>query len=250
VGKRIMANGAETLKRVFLELGGKSAKIVLEDAPNFAQEVGSSMLVLHAGQGCAVLSRLLVPKSRLDEAKAILKGAYEAYSTQWGDKDEPSNVMGPVISKRQMERVKSYVDIGVAEGATLIAGGELRPDKGGGFFIEPTCFVATNDMRIAREEIFGPVLVVIPFDDDEDAVRIANDSDYGLSGGIVTADLDKGLRLANRIRSGTVGVNGGMPIAGDLPFGGFKVSGIGREWGLEGIMEYTEAKVVAWRKAS
>jgi aldehyde dehydrogenase (NAD+) len=248
VGKRIMEKGAATLKRVFLELGGKSAKIVLEDAPDFAREVASSMLVFHAGQGCAVQSRLLVPKSRYAEAVQILTHAYAAYSTQWGSFDDPANLMGPVISKRQLERVKGYIELGKQEGARLIAGGEVRPDKGSGFFIEPTCFVdVNNEMRIAREEIFGPVLVVIPFEDDDDAVRIANDSDYGLSGGITSGDLERGLRMARRIRTGSIGVNGGMPVAGDLPFGGYKVSGVGREWGIEGIYEYLETKVIAHR---
>ena len=169
VGKRIMEKGAATLKRVFLELGGKSAKIVLEDAPDFAREVAQSMLVFHAGQGCAVQSRLLVPQSRFEEAKAILAHAYGAFGDNWGDFDNPAHIMGPVVSARQQERVLAYVDIGLAEGATLIAGGKARPDKGSGFFVEPTCFAGTNDMRIAREEIFGPVLVVIPFEDDEDA---------------------------------------------------------------------------------
>jgi len=153
-----------------------------------------------------------------------------------------------VISRKQMERVKGYIELGKQEGATLLAGGNLRPDKGPGWFIEPTCFVdVRNDMRIAQEEIFGPVLVVIPFEDDEDAIRIANDSEYGLSGGIATADLERGLRLASRIRSGTVSVNGGMCIAGDLPFGGYKASGIGREWGVEGIEEFLETKAIAYR---
>ena len=251
IGKHIMKQGAETLKRVFLELGGKSAKIVLADAPDFAFEVASTMLIFHAGQGCAVQSRLLVPKSRYEEAKAILKHSYAAYADKWGKYDDPDGLMGPVISKKQMERVKGYIDLGVKEGATLLAGGNIRPDMGTGFFIEPTCFVdVTNDMRIAREEIFGPVLVVIPFEDDEEAIRIANDSDYGLSGGIATADLEHGLKLASRIRTGSVSVNGGMCIAGDLPFGGYKVSGVGRAWGLEGIEEYLEAKVVAYRVAA
>jgi aldehyde dehydrogenase (NAD+) len=212
VGRHIMKQGAATLKRVFLELGGKSAKIVLEDAPNFAQDVASTMLVFHAGQGCAVQSRLLVPKSRYEEAKAILKAAYSSYTDdKWGNFDDPTNIMGPVISKTQMERVKAYIDLGVAEGATLLHGGNLRPDKGPGWFIEPTCFVdVTNDMRIAREEIFGPVLVVIPFEDEEDAIRIANDSDYGLSGGVSSGDLDRALRVASRIRTGSMSVNGGM----------------------------------------
>ncbi len=248
IGKRIMEKGAATLKRVFLELGGKSAKIVLDDVPNFAQEVASSILVFHAGQGCAVQSRLLVSRKRYAEAVEILRHAYKAYEDKWGVIDDPSHLMGPVISKRQMERVKGYIDLGLQEGARLIAGGRLRPDKGGGWFVEPTCFVdVTNQMRIAREEIFGPVLVVIPYEDEEDAVRIANDSDYGLSGGVSAGNLDHALKLANRIRAGSVSVNGGMCIAGDLPFGGYKMSGVGREWGVEGIEEYLESKVVAWR---
>jgi aldehyde dehydrogenase (NAD+) len=250
VGKRIMEQGAATLKRVFLELGGKSAKIVLDDAPNFAMEVASTMLVFHAGQGCAVQSRLLVPRSRYEEAKAILNHAYASFGDNWGEFGNPAHIMGPVISKRQQDRVLSYIEIGQAEGATLLAGGKARPDKGAGFFIEPTCFVdVTNTMRIAQEEIFGPVLAVIPFDDDDDAVRIANESEYGLSGGVASGDLDRAMKVARRIRSGTVSVNGGMCIAGDLPFGGYKASGIGREWGLEGIEEFLETKLIAWRAA-
>lgn len=248
IGKRIMRQGADTLKRVFLELGGKSAKIILEDAPNFAQEVAQSILVFHAGQGCAVQSRLLVPKSRYAEAVEVLKKAYDGFADKWGHFDDPTCSMGPVISKKQMERVKGYIDLGVKEGATLLAGGNLRPDKGSGWFIEPTCFVdVRNDMRIAQEEIFGPVLVVIPYDDEEHAIRIANDSDYGLSGAIASGDLNRALKIASRIRTGTISVNGGAPIAGDLPFGGYKLSGVGRAWGIEGIEEYLETKSVAWR---
>ena len=249
VGKRIMQQGAETLKRVFLELGGKSAKIVLEDCENFAMEVAQTMLVFHAGQGCAVQSRLLVPRSRYEEAKAVLTHAYASFGENWGVIDNPAQIMGPVISKRQQERVLSYIDIGQAEGATLIAGGKARPDKGSGFFVEPTCFAdVTNDMRIAQEEIFGPVLVVIPFEDDDDAVRIANASDYGLGGGVSSGNLDRAMNIARKVRTGTMSVNGGMSIAGDIPFGGYKASGIGREWGLEGIEEYLETKLVAWRE--
>jgi aldehyde dehydrogenase (NAD+) len=250
VGKRIMEQGAATLKRVFLELGGKSAKIILDDAPNFAMECAQSMLVFHAGQGCAVHSRLLVPKSRYEEAKAILAHSYSAFGDNWGDYDNPQQIMGPVVSKRQMERVLSYIELGKQEGATLIAGGKARPDKGDGYFIEPTCFAdVTNDMRIAQEEIFGPVLVVIPYEDDADAIRIANESDYGLCGGVSSGDLDRAMAVANKIRSGSISVNGGMCIAGDLPFGGYKASGVGREWGLEGIEEFLETKLIAWRKA-
>ncbi|MEY2928361.1 MAG: hypothetical protein RL367_2838 [Pseudomonadota bacterium] len=251
VGKRIMEKGAATLKRVFLELGGKSAKIVFADADNFQMEIASAMLLFHAGQGCAVQSRLLVEKSRYAEAVAILKGAYASVAEKWGNFDDPTQIMGPVISKRQMDRVMDYIAIGSREGATLIAGGKTRPDKGNGFFIEPTCFAdVTNDMRIAQEEIFGPVLVVIPFEDEADAVRITNDNAYGLSGGVSTSDIDRAMRVARRIRTGTFSVNGGMCISGDLPFGGYKASGIGREWGLEGIEEFRETKLIAVRKSS
>jgi len=247
VGKRIMERGAATLKRVFLELGGKSVKIVLDDDPNFAMSVATTILVFHAGQGCAVQSRLLVPRSRYEEAKAILKQAYAGFGDNWGDASNPEHIMGPVISKKQMERVLGYIELGKQEGATLLHGGRARPDKGGGFFVEPTVFVdVSNDMRIAQEEIFGPVLVVIPFEDDDDAVRIANESQYGLSGGVNSGDPERAQRIARRIRTGSVSVNNGMCIAGDIPFGGYKASGIGREWGVEGIEEYTEIKMLAW----
>ncbi|MFT3968607.1 MAG: aldehyde dehydrogenase family protein [Sphingobium sp.] len=246
VGRHIMEQGAKTLKRVFLELGGKSAKIVLDDTPDFAREIAQSILVFHAGQGCAVQSRLLVPRSRYAEAVEILRKAYAGFGDNWGEFDNPAHMMGPVISEKQRERVKAYIDLGIEEGATLIAGGNIRPDKGTGWFIEPTCFAdVTNEMRIAREEIFGPVLVVIPFEDDDDAVRIANDSEYGLSGGVVSADPKRAERIARRIRTGSVSVNGGMCIAGDLPFGGYKASGVGREWGVAGIEEFLESKVIA-----
>ena len=249
VGKRIMEKGAQTLKRVFLELGGKSAKILLEDTPDFAMNVAQSMLVFHAGQGCAVHSRLLVPKSRYEEVKAVLQKAYAGFGENWGDFDNPQHIMGPVVSKRQMERVLSYIELGVQEGATLLAGGKARPDKGTGYFIEPTVFVdVTNDMRIAQEEIFGPVLVVIPFEDDDDAVRIANDSEFGLSGGVASGNFDRAMSIARRMRTGSVSVNGGMCIAGDIPFGGYKSSGVGREWGREGIEEHLETKLIAWRE--
>lgn len=248
VGKRIMEKGAATLKRIFLELGGKSANIILEDAPDFALAVMSSMAVFHAGQGCAMPTRLLVPRSRYDEAVKALEMSYAGFSTKWGDYDDPEQIMGPVISKRQQDRVLGYIEIGRQEGARLLAGGKARPDKGNGFFIEPTCFVdVTNDMRIAQEEIFGPVLVVIPFEDDEDAIRIANESDYGLGGSIVTSDKERGMRIARRIRAGAVSINGGMSITGDLPFGGFKGSGVGREWGREGIEEFLDTKAIAIR---
>ncbi len=246
VGRRIMEKGAPTLKRLFLELGGKSATIVLEDAPDFAAAVGRSIVCFHAGQGCATVTRLLVPRSRYREAIAVLEHAYAAYSRSWGSVEEPMNVMGPVISARQRDRIMGYIQSGLDEGARLIAGGQVARDKGPGFFVEPTCFVdVTNQMKIAREEIFGPVLAVIPFEDEEDAVRIANDSDYGLSGGVVSGDVEKAFRIARRIRTGSVAVNGGMCTGVDLPFGGYKQSGFGKEWGNEGFDEYLEQKVIA-----
>ncbi len=247
VGKIIMENGASTLKRVFLELGGKSVNLVLDDAPSFEAAIASSPVVMHAGQGCAVPTRLLVPKSRYEETCKILEKAYQDLEGKWGDIEAPEHEMGPVISQKQLDRVMEYIEIGQKEGARLLAGGKKRPDKGNGYFVEPTCFVdVTNDMRIAREEIFGPVLVVIPYEDDEDAIRIANDSDYGL-GGMVVGSPERAEQVARRIRAGAIAVNGGLSIIGDLPFGGFKQSGIGREWGREGIEEFLETKALGIR---
>ena len=246
VGKRIMEKGGATLKRLFLELGGKSANIILEDTPDFAAKVMRAIVCFHAGQGCAIATRLLVPKSRYAEAVGALEKAYAGFSTKWGDFNDPTCVMGPVISKRQLDRVLSYIEVGKREGARLLAGGNSRTDKGGGFFMEPTCFVDVNNkMRIAQEEIFGPVLVVIPFENDDDAVRIANDSEYGLCGVVTSGDQARAMKIARRLRAGSVSVNGGMCIAPDLPFGGYKRSGIGREWGREGIEEFLETKAIA-----
>ncbi|OHV30881.1 MULTISPECIES: aldehyde dehydrogenase family protein [Pseudofrankia] len=246
VGKRIMEKGASTLKRVLLELGGKSAKIILDDVEDFAGEVASSVIAGHSGQGCTVRSRLLVPRNRYAEAIEILKSTYAAYDGKWGHYDDPRDPMGPVISRRQMERIKAYIDVGLQEGATLIAGGRIGAAKRG-FFIEPTCFAdVTNDMAIAREEIFGPVLVVMPYEDEDDAVRIANDSEYGLSGEVSSGSIERAIKLAARFRSGTVSINGGRCVDGDIPFGGYKSSGLGRSWGVEGIEEYTETKIVSY----
>lgn len=248
VGRRVMEKGAATLKRVFLELGGKSAFIVLDDTPEFARTVMAGMVVFHAGQGCAYPTRLLVPKSRYQEAVKALEMSYAGFASKWGDINEPTCIMGPVISKRQLDRVMSYIELGKKEGARLLAGGNVRTDKGGGFFVEPTCFVdVRNDMRIAQEEIFGPVLVVIPYEDDEDAIRIANESEYGLGGAIFGGDKERAIRVAKRIRTGSMSVNGGVSITGDLPFGGYKSSGIGREWGREGIEEFLETKAIGVR---
>jgi len=243
-GRRIMAAAAATIKKVFLELGGKSAFIVLDDA-DFARVVPSAafMVLYHAGQGCACFTRLLVPRSRYDEAISMLKPAFEAMP--YTDPTNEYAIMGPLISERQRERVLNYIKIGVEEGARLVTGGGV-PEGQTGFYVQPTLFAdVDNSMRIAQEEIFGPVLVVIPYDGDDDAVRIANDSIFGLSGGIASASNERALAVARRIRTGTYAVNGGMYFAADAPFGGYKQSGIGREMGIEGFEEYLQTKTVA-----
>jgi aldehyde dehydrogenase (NAD+) len=246
VGKRIMEKGGATLKRVFLELGGKSATIVLDDA-DFTASVPSGIAVcFHAGQGCAIQTRMLLPRSRYEEGVEILKATLS--SVAYGDPQRPDVLMGPVISATQRARVLSYIDKGVAEGATLALGGGRPADYPEGWYVEPTLFTdVDNSMTIAQEEIFGPVLVAIPFEDDDDAVRIANDSVYGLSGGVFSGSLERSLRVAERVRTGTFAVNGGMPIGqADIPFGGYKHSGIGRQNGLAGFDQYLETKSVAW----
>jgi aldehyde dehydrogenase (NAD+) len=238
-GRRVMECGAATVKKVFLELGGKSASIVLDDA-NFAATLPmAAMTCVHGGQGCAITTRWLIPRSRYDEAVEILKTAFENW--KYGDPEDPANLQGPQISQRQQERVLGYIERGVAEGAKLLVGGG-KPDRPG-FFVEPTLFVDVDpNSTIAREEIFGPVCCVIPFDDDDDAVRIANDSIYGLSGGVSSASDERSLAVARRIRAGTLSVNGGQWFHVDTPFGGYKQSGVGRELGKWGLAEYHEMK--------
>jgi aldehyde dehydrogenase (NAD+) len=246
VGKRIMEKGAATLKRVFLELGGKSATIVLDDA-DFATAVPSGIQVcFHGGQGCAIQTRMLLPRSRYEEGVEILRATLS--SVAYGDPQRPDVLMGPLVSAKQRERVLGYIEKGVSEGATLALGGGRPADLPKGWYVEPTLFTdVDNSMTIAQEEIFGPVLVVIPFDDDDAAVRIANDSVYGLSGGVFSGSLERSLSVAERIRTGTFAVNGGMPIGqADIPFGGYKQSGIGRQNGLAGFDQYLEMKSVAW----
>jgi len=243
VGKRIMANGAETLTRVFLELGGKSANIVLDDADLAAQCAAGAMICMHGGQGCAITTRMLLPRSRYDEGVELLKQAFESWS--YGDPTDPANMQGPLINARQRERVLGLIETGKREGARLVVGGGRPAHLEKGYYVEPTLFVDVDpDSTIAQNEIFGPVLVVIPYDDDDDAVRIANNSRYGLSGAVNGKDLDRALGIARRIRTGTVAVNGGQWFGPDSPFGGYKESGIGREHGLPGFEEYLETKTV------
>ncbi len=244
VGRRIMAAGSDTLKKVFLELGGKSANIVLDDADleKVCGFAGMSVCT-HAGQGCAMTTRMLLPRSRYEEGVEIAKASFEA--VKYGDPTDIQNSMGPLINARQRDRVMGHIEKGIAEGARLVTGGKRPEHLPKGYYVEPTLFAdVDNSMSIAQEEIFGPVLVLIPFDDDDDAVRIANDSPYGLSGGIMSASEERALAVARRIRTGTLAVNGGLWFGPDAPFGGYKQSGVGREMGVEGFSEYLETKTV------
>ena len=242
-GRRIMECAAPTVKKVFLELGGKSANIVLDDA-DFAAAVGfAGTTCVHGGQGCAIPTRLLLPRSRYDEGVAIAKAAFE--NVPYGDPTDPGKLQGPQVSKKQQERVLAYIEKGKQEGAKCIVGGGVPAHLPKGYYVEPTLFVDVDpDSTIAQEEIFGPVLVVIPFDDDDDAVRIANNSIYGLSGAVSSGSEERALAVARRIRTGTIAVNGGMWFHQDTPFGGYKQSGVGRENGVLGFEEYLEVKAI------
>jgi aldehyde dehydrogenase (NAD+) len=242
-GRRIMAAAAASVKRVFLELGGKSANILLDDA-DFGQALyGGLAVCYHAGQGCSIPTRMLVPRARIEEAVATLKTLFE--SLPYGDPRSRQEILGPVISQAQRERVLGYVDTGKREGATLVTGGGIPSRLPHGFYVEPTLFAGVdNRMRIAQEEIFGPVLAVIAHHGDDDAVRIANDSIYGLAGAVHSADRERALAVARRLRAGTVNVNTGNAFDADAPFGGYRQSGIGREMGVEGFEEYLQTKTV------
>ncbi len=244
VGKHIMARASETVKKVFLELGGKSANIILDDADLNSSLLSALAVCFHAGQGCAINTRLLIPRDRQAEVEELLK-TYFGF-IEYGDPASESQIMGPQVNARQRERVLSYIRKGEAEGARLLLGGGIPAHLGKGFYVEPTVFVdVSNDMVIAREEIFGPVLVVIAYEGEDDAIRIANDSDYGLSGSVWSASEERALRVARKIRTGTINVNGGNFYGADAPFGGYKQSGIGREMGREGFEEYLETKSIA-----
>lgn len=244
VGQHLVSAGAATMKRVTLELGGKSPTVVLDDA-DFAGILPQVLLAgfLNSGQACIAGTRILVPRQRLAEFE---QAAREAVShIKAGDPRDADTDIGPMVSARQWERVQNYIRIGLQEGATLLAGGEGRPDGlHAGWFVKPTIFTrATNQMRIAREEIFGPVLTIIPYEDEADAVAIANDTHYGLSAVVFGKDLQRCERVARQIDSGRVLVN---TLAHELraPFGGFKHSGLGREMGKWGISAYLEPKTL------
>ena len=243
-GREIGAQCGRNLRRCSLELGGKSAAILLDDADlaSAAQALRFTSFV-NNGQACAAQTRILAPRSRYAEAVDAI-GALAASLTV-GDPHDPDTKIGPLVSSRQRERVRGYIEAGRAEGARLVTGGPEAPDGlSAGWFVQPTVFAdVDNGMRIAQEEIFGPVLSVIPYDDDADAVSLANDSRYGLAGSVFTSDPERGLAVARSVRTGTFGINGYAPDP-MAPFGGFKESGIGREWGRYGLDEYVEIKAV------
>jgi aldehyde dehydrogenase (NAD+) len=250
VGKLLMRRGADTMKRMFLELGGKSVSIVLDDA-NPAAIVGAAIGVcVHAGQACAATTRMLVHRSLYDGAVADITAAYAALPV--GDPVQSETLVGPVISAAQKDRVRTAIEDARRAGAEIAVGGgevdNLPEHLRGGHYVAPTVIVGVdNSAVIAREEVFGPVLVVMPFDDDDEAVRIANDSAYGLAGAVMSRSTERGMNIARRVRTGSFGVNGGMFYGADAPFGGYKNSGVGRQCGIEGFQQYLETKTIGCR---
>jgi betaine-aldehyde dehydrogenase len=243
-GKRVSELAAQTVKRVALELGGKSASIILDDA-DFEKAVKSTVgaCYLNSGQTCSAHTRMLVPRHRQEDAVRIARQAAEAFTV--GDPRDTSTKLGPLVSDIQRERVRGYIKKGIEEGARLVTGGAEQPaGLAKGYFVKPTVFAdVKNEMTIAREEIFGPVLSIIPYEDDDDAVRIANDTIYGLAGGVWSSNADRANKVARRLRTGQVDINGGKFNA-LAPFGGYKQSGNGRELGRHGLEEYLETKSI------
>jgi acyl-CoA reductase-like NAD-dependent aldehyde dehydrogenase len=243
-GKRVAEVAAATVKRVALELGGKSANVILGDA-DLATAVpdGVNKCYMNSGQTCSALTRMLVPRDRLSEVEALATAAAESFTP--GDPFDGETRLGPLVSAVQRDRVRNYIEKGVGEGATLLTGGAEAPDGlAKGYFVRPTVFSSvTRDMTIARDEIFGPVLSIIPYDTEEEAIDIANDTEYGLAGGVWSSDPERAKGVARRLRTGQVEVNGGgfNPMA---PFGGYKQSGNGREFGSFGLDEYLETKAM------
>lgn len=251
VGKLLTRAGADTMKRTFLELGGKSALIVLDDADPAKVIPGAVGVCVHAGQACAATSRMLVHASLFDEMVAAVTAAFAAVTV--GDPALPQTLVGPLISAQAKQRVVAACAQAAADGAEITTGGgsfDALPDHlAGGHYMAPTVIVnVDNNAAIAREEVFGPVLVIMPFTDDDDAVRIANDSPFGLAGAVVSASAERAMAIARRVRTGAIGVNGGMYYGADAPFGGFKSSGWGRQCGIEGFQQYLETKTIGYRK--
>jgi len=243
-GVAIAKNAADSVKRVTQELGGKSANIILDDA-DFEHAVAGGVIHCfnNSGQSCNAPTRMLVPRNRMDDVVEIAKVTAKTVVT--GDPSAKETTMGPVASEMQFNKIQGLIKAGIDEGAELIVGGPGKPNGlECGYFVQPTIFAnVTNDMRIAREEIFGPVLSILAYDSEEDAIRIANDTPYGLSGYISSSDTERACRVAGRLRTGSIHINGAAPDLG-LPFGGFKQSGNGREWGEAGFEEYLETKVL------
>jgi acyl-CoA reductase-like NAD-dependent aldehyde dehydrogenase len=243
-GKRIMELAANQVKKIALELGGKSPFVILDDAPvDEAVAAGIQSAFLNGGQTCIAWTRMLVPASRKDEFVAKAKEVVEGQSV--GDPMDMSNTVGPMVSKTQQDRVRGYIQKGVEEGATLVTGGAEQPEGlEKGYFVRPTVFAdVTNDMTIAQEEIFGPVVSIITYEDEDDAIRIANDTVYGLHAGVYSADTDRAVKVARRIEAGQVDING-PKFNLKAPFGGYKQSGLGREYGRYGLEEFLEVKSV------
>src|SRR6476660_238980 len=244
VGEGIMRDGAATMKRITLELGGKSPTVLLDDAPlDEATPAALTMAFLNSGQACAAGTRLLVPKSKLNSVKTAIQETMKSFSV--GDPADPKIAVGPMVSQNQYDRVQSYIRRGIEEGAEVLVGGEGHPEGlEAGYFVKPTVFVnVKNDMAIAQEEIFGPVLSVIAYDSEEDAIRIANDSKYGLHAAVIGADLKRARHVASQLRAGRVVINSTTDDA-KAPWGGFKYSGIGREYGRYGIEAFLETRAI------
>ena len=243
-GTRVAEVAAANVTRVHQELGGKSANIVLDDA-DFAAAIPSAVgaCYLNSGQTCSALTRLLVPADRMDEAAELAAQAAAGFTV--GPADDEGSRLGPLVSQTQWDRVQGYIQAGIDEGATLVTGGTGKPEGlDAGYYVKPTVFAnVDNSMSIARDEIFGPVLSIIGYDSEEDAIRIANDSDYGLSGGVWSSDNDRALAVAKKLRTGEVDMNGSF-LNTDAPFGGYKKSGNGRELGRFGLSEFVEAKQI------
>jgi aldehyde dehydrogenase (NAD+) len=249
VGKSIARSAADTLKRVFLELGGKSATVVLDDA-DLDQVIPTMLQVcLHAGQGCGINTRLVVPQARLDEAVGKVTELFGFIAP--GDPALPETFLGPVISARQQDRILGFIDRARAAGADITVGGtapsQLPEELAGGSYVLPTVVAGVdNSAEIAQNEVFGPVLVVLGYQDDDDALRIANGTAYGLSGTVCSASTERALAFARKVRAGTMTVNGGTYYGPDAPFGGYKSSGLGRQNGVEGFEQYLETKAVGY----
>jgi aldehyde dehydrogenase (NAD+) len=250
VGRLIARKGAESLKRVFLELGGKSAMVVLDDADLDTVLPNTAQVCFHAGQGCAVNTRLLVPAHLYD---TIIEKVVELFGFfAPGDPARPDTLLGPVISPRQRERILGYIDRARDAGADIVTGGtaatDLDPEIAGGNYLLPTLVAGVdNSAEIARSEVFGPVMVILPYRDEAHALAIANDSDYGLSGSVFSASTDRAMAFANALRVGSVNINGGLFYGADAPYGGYKASGIGRQNGIEGFEQYLETKTIGYR---